>query len=165
MNTPQGAVGQASMVFERTYRARIESVWALWTTKEGFESWWGSDGSRVVVHTIEPREGGRLHYDMVAVAPADVAARRDLGLPPSSSVRARFSEFRPFQRLVLAHIVDFVPRVKPYEHEIVVEFFRAGDCVRMVTSIQPMHDEAFTQTSISVFAGQLERLEARFRTL
>ncbi len=26
-------------VIERTYRARVEELWDLWTTKEGFESW------------------------------------------------------------------------------------------------------------------------------
>jgi uncharacterized protein YndB with AHSA1/START domain len=30
---PQGVI-----VIERTYRARIEDLWALWTTKAGFES-------------------------------------------------------------------------------------------------------------------------------
>jgi uncharacterized protein YndB with AHSA1/START domain len=29
------------LIVERTYRARPEELWALWTTKEGFESWWG----------------------------------------------------------------------------------------------------------------------------
>jgi uncharacterized protein YndB with AHSA1/START domain len=28
-------------VIERTYRATVQELWELWTTKEGFESWWG----------------------------------------------------------------------------------------------------------------------------
>lgn len=163
MSTLKGGTSRSSAVIERTYRARVEELWGLWTTKAGFESWWGSEGSRVEVHTIEPRAGGALHYDMIAVAPADMGTRHRLGLPPSSSVRARFAEFRPYQRLVLAHVIDFVPGVKPYEQMIAVDFFPAGETVRMVTTIEPMHDEEFTQTSIRVFTGQLEMLEARFK--
>src|SRR5262249_44453873 len=141
MNPPKGSVSRSSTVIERTFRTRVEELWALWTTKEGFESWWGSEGSRVEVHNIEAREGGALHYDMIAVAPADIATRSQLSLAPSSSVHARFTEFRPYQRLVLAHVIDFVPGVKSYEQMIAVDFFPAGDTVRMVTTIEPMHNE------------------------
>jgi uncharacterized protein YndB with AHSA1/START domain len=163
MSTQRSNTGGSSMVIERSYRTRVQELWRLWTTKEGFESWWGSEDSRVEVHTIEAREGGALHYDMIAVTPADIATRRQMGLPPSSSVRARFAEYKPYQRLILTHVIDFVPGVKPYEQAIAVDFFPAGDTVRMVTTIEPLHDEEFTQTSIRVFTGQLERLEWRFR--
>ena len=43
------------VVIERTYRARVEELWELWTTKQGFESWWGPEGFRVEVHTLEAR--------------------------------------------------------------------------------------------------------------
>lgn len=162
MSTPKGSTSRSSTVIERTYRAGVEELWGLWTTKAGFESWWGSEGSRVEVHTLEAREGGTLHYEMIAVAPADIATRTQMDLPPSSSVRARFTEFRPYQRLILTHVIDFVPRVKPYEQTIAVDFFPAGDTVRMVTTIEPMHNEEFTRTSIRVFTGQLKRLEGRF---
>lgn len=163
MSTRKGSTSsRSSAVIERIFRTGVEELWALWTTKEGFESWWGSEGSRVQVHTIEAREGGALHYGLIAVAPADIATRNQLGLAPSNSVRARFAEFRPYQRLVLAHVIDFVPGVKPYESTIAVDFFPTGDTVRMVTTIEPMHNEEFTQTSIRVFNSQLERLEQRF---
>jgi uncharacterized protein YndB with AHSA1/START domain len=153
---------RSPIVIERTYRARVEQLWELWTTKEGFESWWGSEGSRVAVHTLEPREGGRLYYGMLAATPADIAARTQLGLAPSSSVRASFTAFTPYRRLILTHVVDFVPGVKPYEQTIAVEFFPAGDTVRMVTTIEGMHNEEFTQTSVRVFTGQLNSLAGRF---
>ena len=60
---------QAKVVIERTYRARVEELWELWTTKEGFESWWGPEGFRVEVHALEARAGGALEYDMIADAP------------------------------------------------------------------------------------------------
>lgn len=162
MSTEKGSTSRSSAVIERTFRTSVEELWALWTTKEGFESWWGSEGSRLEVHTIEAREGGSLHYSMSAVSPSDIAARKQMGLPISSSVRGRFSEFKPHKRLALAHVVDFVPGVKPYEQAIAVDFYPAGDSVRMVTTIEPMHDEDFTQTSIRVFIGQLKMLEKRW---
>ena len=162
MSTQKDSTSRASAVIERSSRTRVEELWALWTTKEGFESWWGGEGSRVEVHTIEAREGGTLHYDMIAVVPADIATRSQLGLPPASSVRARFTEFKPYQRLTLAHVIDFVPGVKSYESTIAVDFFPAGDTVRMVTTIEPMHTEEFTQTSIRVFTSQLKMLEGRW---
>ncbi len=67
------------MVIERTYRARPEELWELWTTKEGFESWWGPEGFRVEVHTLEARVGGTLHYDMIADAPEQIEAMKQMG--------------------------------------------------------------------------------------
>jgi uncharacterized protein YndB with AHSA1/START domain len=159
----QKSTSRSSMTIARIFRTGVEELWALWTTKEGFESWWGSEGSRVKVHTIEAREGGTLHYDMIAVEPEDITARKQLALPQSSSVRARFTELTPYRRLVLAHVIDFVPGVTPYEQAITVDFFPADDTVRMVTTIEAMHDETFTQTSIRVYTGQLKRLEERFQ--
>ena len=65
---------QAAVVIERTYRATGEELWALWTTKAGFESWWGPEGFRVEVHALEARAGGALDYDMIADAPEAIAA-------------------------------------------------------------------------------------------
>jgi uncharacterized protein YndB with AHSA1/START domain len=164
MSTQKGSTSRSSMVIERTFRRSVEELWGLWTTKEGFESWWGGEGSRVEVHTIEAREGGTLHYEMIAEAPADITARNQMGLVPASSVRARFTEFRPYRRLILTHVMDFVPGVKSYEQTIAVDFLPVGDSVRMVTTIEPLHNEEFTQTSIRVFASQLKMLERRFQS-
>ena len=164
MSTQKGSTSRSSMIIERTFRRSVEELWGLWTTKEGFESWWGGEGSRVEVHTIEAREGGTLHYDMIAEAPADITARNQMGLVASSSVRARFTEFRPYRRLILTHVMDFVPGVKSYEQTIAVDFLPVGDSVRMVTTIEPLHNEEFTQTSIRVFASQLRMLERRFQS-
>ena len=86
------AVGanRSKVVFERTYRARTEELWELWTTKTGFESWWGPEGFRVEVHTIEARVGGALHYDMIADAPEQIAAMKRMGRPTSHETRGTF---------------------------------------------------------------------------
>jgi uncharacterized protein YndB with AHSA1/START domain len=69
------------VVLERTYRARLQELWDLWTTKDGFESWWGPDGFRVDVHAIDPRVSGTLHYDMIADSPQAIEAMTEIGRP------------------------------------------------------------------------------------
>src|ERR1700757_3213803 len=60
------SVARPPIKFERRYETSVEDLWDLWTTKEGFESWWGPQGFRVEVHAIDPRIGGELFYDMIA---------------------------------------------------------------------------------------------------
>jgi uncharacterized protein YndB with AHSA1/START domain len=69
------------IVMERTYRAALEEVWALWTTKEGVESWWGPEGFAVAVHHLDLRVGGALQYTMTATAPEQVAFMQGAGMP------------------------------------------------------------------------------------
>lgn len=45
----------ASIVITRVYRATVAELWDLWTTKEGFESWWGPERFRADVHRLEGR--------------------------------------------------------------------------------------------------------------
>src|SRR5690606_28207313 len=89
---------KANIVIERTYAAQPEELWGLWTTKAGFESWWGPQGFHTDVRRIEARQDGALHYDMVEEAKLD--------RPPSQGIRGTFSEFKPHERLVLTQIID-----------------------------------------------------------
>ena len=61
--SPTAAGTSPKFVFDRTYRASVDELWELWTTKEGLESWWGPAGVRTEVHAIEVRPNGKLHYD------------------------------------------------------------------------------------------------------
>jgi uncharacterized protein YndB with AHSA1/START domain len=156
------AVNRQKVVVERTYRARVEELWDLWTTKEGFESWWGPEGFRVEVHVLEARVGGTLHYDMIADAPEQIDAMRRMGRPLSHETRGRFAEIRRHERLAITHVIDFLPGVKPYESTMVVEFFPSGESVRMVVTLDPMHDEDFTKMQTMGFTSQLTKLDRRF---
>jgi uncharacterized protein YndB with AHSA1/START domain len=150
------------IVIERTYRARVEELWDLWSTKKGFASWWGPQGFRADVHTLEARLGGALHYDMVADTPEMIEEMRKMGQPPSHGTRGRFSEFKPYERLALTHVIDFLPGVKPYDSTMTVEFFPVGERVRMVVTLEPMHEEEFTKMSMEGFTSQLTKLDKRF---
>ena len=161
-NSPAGAAApQAAVVIERTYRARIEDVWSLWTTKAGFESWWGPEGFRVEVHVLEAREGGAVEYDMIADAPAAIAAMQGMGQPLSHGTRGTYAEFRPRERLRLVHAIDFVPGSEPYESLIEVEFSADGDHTRMVVTLHPHLDPHWTRMSIEGFGSQLTKLDRR----
>jgi uncharacterized protein YndB with AHSA1/START domain len=149
-------------VVERTYRARVEEMWDLWTTKDGFESWWGPEGFRVEVHEMEARRGGRLHYDMIADAPEQIEAMKRMGRPVSHETHGTFSRFEPRTLLELTHAIDFLPGISPYENTLTVEFFPSGDRVRMVVTLTPMHDEQFSQMQLMGFTSQLTKLDRRF---
>ncbi len=153
---------KAKLVIERTYPARVDEVWELWTTRDGFESWWGPVGFRVEVHQLEARLGGTLRYDMIADAPEQVLAMKQMGQPLSHATRGTFTQYQPQQRLALTHVIDFLPGVKPYESTLQVELFPAGKSVRMVVTLDAMHNEQFTEMQREGFTSQLTKLDTRF---
>lgn len=154
---------ESSVVIERAYAAAREELWELWTTKDGFESWWGPQGFRADVHTLEGREGGALQYDMVADTPEMASAMERMGQPASTPCRGRFSEFRPHDRLVLTQLIDFLPGVEPYESTIQVDFFPAREGkVRMVITSSRMHDAQTTQMQSQGMTSQVSKLDQRY---
>jgi uncharacterized protein YndB with AHSA1/START domain len=153
------------VVITRTYKATVKELWDLWTTQEGFESWWGPESFRVEVHTLEPRKGGALHYDMLAATPEMIEAMRQMGQPASHETRGTFSEFKPFERLALTHVIDFLPGVTPYESTMQVEFLPKGDYVRMVVTLDPMHNPEFSQMQAEGFTSQLSKLDRRYEVV
>lgn len=154
--------GRSKAVVERTYRARVEDLWRLWTTLEGFESWWGPVGFRAEVHTLEARAGGILYYDLIAEAPEQIAAMKQMGRPTSHAGRARFTGFEPLERVAITSLIDFIPGVTPYENTMTVDFVPSGESARMVVTLDPMHDEELTKLSALGFASQLTKLDQQF---
>jgi uncharacterized protein YndB with AHSA1/START domain len=80
------------ITIERTYKASIEDVWALWTTKEGIESWWGPGGFTVLVRSIDLRPGGELKYAMTATAAPQVEFMKKTGMPLTNEHRIVYTE-------------------------------------------------------------------------
>ncbi len=162
MSSERNARPEAKIVIERTYRARVEDLWDLWATKEGFESWWGPQGFRADVHTLEARVGGELHYDMVADTPEMIATMKGMGRPASHPTHARFTELVPHERLTITNVIDFLPGVATYESVIAVDFARQGDRARMVITLDPMHSEEFSKMQAQGLTSQLTKLDSRF---
>ena len=152
----------APAVFERTYNAAVEELWALWTTREGFESWWGPEGFRVEVHRIEPEPGGALHYDMIADAPEAIAAMKQMGQPLSHDTKGWYEEVTPHHRLTLRHLIDFIAGVEPYESLIEVDFEPLGDMARMVVTAHPHRDGHWTRMAAEGFRSQLCKLDRQY---
>lgn len=153
---------QAAIVVKRRYRASVDELWALWTTREGFESWWGPEGFRVEVHEIDARADGKLSYDMIADSPEAIAAMESMGQPLSHGTTGWFAQFDPPRRLVLKHMIDFVPGSAPYESAIDVDFREDGDHTQMIVTLHPHLDPQWTQRSVEGFNSQLTKLDRRY---
>lgn len=154
---------EASIVIERRYKAEIADLWALWTTRDGFESWWGPEGFRADVHLIEARLEGALHYDMVADSSEAIAAMKEMSAPASTSCKGRFSAFALHERLALSQVIDFLPGVNAYESLIEVDFAPMPDgYVRMIVTLHQMHDVQTTKMQQEGFMSQLAKLDRRY---
>ena len=143
---------------ERTFNAAPEDVWTLWTTVDGIESWWGPDGFQVKVRKLELRPGGALHYDMIAVGPAQIAYMKKAGMPVSQPTRAKFTDVTPYTRLAFDHVVDFVPGVQPYDSATVVELSARGADTHLTLTVEAMHDEQWTQMAVMGWESELGKL-------
>lgn len=162
MSNTNATSSRTKIVIERTYRARIEDVWDLWTSKQGFESWWGPQGFRVEVSSLEARVGGALHYEMIADAPAMIEAMKAAGQPISHATHSSFTELKPRERLVIRNVIDFLPGVPAYEADIAVDFIVTGASVRMVVTLDALHSDEMSKMQREGFTSQLGKLDARF---
>ena len=148
------------IVFDRTYDAPLEDVWELWTTKDGFESWWGPEGFRVQVHELNPTVGGILFYDMIACGTEQIAHMKAANMPLSHETRGTFTEVEPLKRLVLRHVIDFIPGLEPYENFMRVEFSQSPQGTRMLLSVDPNATEDWTKAATEGMASQLTKAPA-----
>jgi uncharacterized protein YndB with AHSA1/START domain len=134
---------------ERRFNAAIEQVWELWTTKDGIESWWGPDGFQVKVRTLDVRPGGELAYDMTAIAPDQIDFVKKAGMPVTNPSLVTFTEVVPFKRLAFT---------KPYQVAMTVEFENSPQGVRMVLTLDAMHDEYWTKMAVMGWENELDNL-------
>lgn len=148
------------ITFERHYKGATSSdVWELWTTKEGIEEWWGPDGFSVTVHTLELRPGGILDYTMTATAPPQVEFMKKAGMPLANRQSGNFTEVEPERLLAFEMRASFIPGVEPYSVGTSVEIFPTADGVRLLVTLDPMHDAYWTEMSAKGMEGELGRLE------
>src|SRR2546428_744884 len=98
MNAAMSSGARRKVTLERTFKASIEEVWDLWTTKEGIESWWGPDGFAVTVHKLDLRPGGELVYAMTAVASDQIEFMKKAGMPLPTESRVPYTDVIPTAR-------------------------------------------------------------------
>lgn len=145
---------------ERTYAASLHEIWALWTTKDGIESWWGPEGFDVTVRSLDLRPGGDLLYVMTAVGADEVAFMKQAGMPLATEAKVTYTEVKPQTRLGYSTLTDFVPGVDPYDVATLVELQAVGDSVKMTLTFDAMHDDEWTEQARAGNESQLRKLEA-----
>jgi len=144
---------------ERTFAgAAAEDVWALWTTKEGIESWWGPDGFEVNVRRLDVRLRGELLYAMTATAPDQIEFLKKAGMPLTTESLVRYTDVVPLERLAFTQLADFIPGVKPYEVATTVAFEMIPEGVRLVLTLDAMHDEHWTKLAVMGWEQELDNL-------
>jgi uncharacterized protein YndB with AHSA1/START domain len=144
---------------KRTYAASPELIWQLLSTASGLELWWGPDGFETRVSELELSPGGQVRYTMTATGPEQVAFVEKLGMPLSSEFRRTFTEVVPSARLAYLSVIDFVPDQAPYEHLTVIDIEAAGERTNVVMTLDPLHDEAWTQEYSAHRGIELDNLE------
>jgi uncharacterized protein YndB with AHSA1/START domain len=149
--------------FERTYSAPAELMWELWTTAAGLEEWWVPDGFETRVTDIELRPGGQLRYTLTATSPEQVAFMRNLGMPLSADFHKTFTEIASPTRIGFLSLIDFVPDHEPYEHLTTIDIEPAGNGTNVAMTIDPLHDDAWTQQYRDHRCHELDNLEAAIR--
>ena len=164
--TPNSAAAapRKRITLERVYRAAIQDVWELWTTKDGIESWWGPGGFVVTVRALDLRPGGELRYAMTAVDPPQVAFMKRAGMPLTTECRVTFTEVVPRRRLAYVHLADFIPGVEPYDVATVVELHATPEGVRMVLTFDAMHSDEWTERAVMGWDSELGKLAAQVET-
>jgi len=151
---------RTKLTLERTYQASIDDVWALWTTRDGIESWWGPEGFSVAVRSLDLRAGGQLLYVMTATAPEQVAFMKQHGMPVATEATISYTEVAPMRRLAYLHRADFIPGVAPYDISTCVSLSASGDRVHMLLEFDPMHDEVWTGRAVQGWESELRKLDA-----
>jgi len=148
---------------EHTYDAPAELIWELWTTAAALGEWFAPDGFESRVSELELRPGGQLRYTMTATAPEQVAFMRNTGNPLSIEVRKTFTEVAPPARLAYLSLIDFVPGHEPYEHLTTIDIEPAGNRTNVAMTLDPLHDETWTQQHRAHRGNELDNLEAAIR--
>ncbi len=147
-----------AFTIERTFKTTPERMWALWTTKEGVESWWAPEGSTMKVYALELKPGGTFDYEHTATTPEQVAEMKRLGMPLSIRVRNVYLEVVRPRRLALKTTIDFVPDVAPYVVTTEVDFVKVKDGTKVVFTSSKMHSEAWGELAREGQISEFEKL-------
>jgi uncharacterized protein YndB with AHSA1/START domain len=148
---------------ERTYGAQAELIWELLTSAASLEEWFAPNGFETRVSELELKPGGQLQYTMTATSPEQVAFMRDTGNPLSVKLRKTFTEVAPPTRLAYLSLIDFIPGHEPYEHLTIIDIEPVGGRTHVVMTVDPLHDETWTQGYRAHRRNELGNLEAAIR--
>jgi uncharacterized protein YndB with AHSA1/START domain len=146
------------ITIERSYPARPEEIWRLWTTADGIESWWAPDGFEVDVEELELERGGALVYGMTATGEAQMQFMESAGMPRRTVSRKTFTTVEAPRRLGYRSLVDFVPEMPAYEFLTEIELSPETGGTRVVMTMEPLHDDEWTQRLVAGRENELDNL-------
>jgi uncharacterized protein YndB with AHSA1/START domain len=119
---------------ERTFDARIDLIWAMWTEPKHFANWYGPMGAKIPKADMDVRVGGRRHITMAMETPRG---------PMEMSFVGEYREVNPKTRLVYTEaIADAdgklmtaeqmgMPAGTHMETSVVVELEEVGEQTKM----------------------------------
>ncbi len=110
------------------------------------------------VHSLDLRPGGELAYAMTATAPDQIEFMKKAGMPLTTEARLTYTEIVPLRRLASTQLADFIPGVKLYEVAMTVDFDASPQRVKMVVTLDAMHDEQWTRMAVMGWESQLGKL-------
>jgi hypothetical protein len=96
---------------------------------------------------------------MTAVAPEQVQFMKSAGMPLTTEALISYTEVIAHRRLAFAQLADFIPGVEPYSVATVLELRAQAQNVHMVLTLDPMHDEQWTQMALMGRESELRKLE------
>ena len=85
---------------------------------------------------------------------------RSIGNPLSTELRKTFTEVASPTRLAYLSLIDFVPDHQPYEHLTIIDIEPVGDRTHLVMTLDPLHEETWTQQHRAHRGIELDNLEA-----
>ena len=114
---------------------------------------------RFEVSILELWVGGAFDHVMTAVGAEQVAYLANLDRPLSVWVSGRFLEIVRHSKLRIRFDIDFVPGVKPYPYDMMVELHAEAGRVRMVLTADRHPDAEMTRGAMIGFTSQLQRFD------
>src|SRR5688572_19452221 len=112
----------------------------------------------VKVHTIDLRPGDELAYAMICVDAEQIEFMKKANIPLSTEHRVTYSEITLHEHLVFRQKANFIPGVDPYDVETMVEFHPSAKGVKLLLTIDAMHDEHWTQMAVMGWESELDKL-------
>jgi uncharacterized protein YndB with AHSA1/START domain len=79
-------------------------------------------------------------------------------MPLTTKSQVTYTEVEPLQRLAFVQLADFIPNVKPYEVAMTLAFDSSPQGVRMVLTLDAMHDEYWTKMAVMGWENELDKL-------
>ena len=162
MGDPPRPGRPAKFTEERVLPAPVQTVWSLWTTRNGLESWWSPEAFVMKVEELDIRVGGRIvfNYEEAGTVgkPEWQSEFRGKGVSTSWSGRGSFLEVDPLRRLSFRQALDFGPKSSSQEYRMAADFRGVDTGTRLILTTEAPSSKHWLLLGRQNLVGQLDRL-------